>query len=106
MSAVAHFFMSVGGSKIHERLAHFFIDIYNQAAKNAFDEMGVTKLPKVKDLQSEYAKLLEEKKKTYAEDQRSREEMRELLTAKANVDRLLKMDEEQKKEQEKDHGQR
>ena len=28
MSAVAHFFMSVAGSKIHERLAHFFIDIY------------------------------------------------------------------------------
>ncbi|WP_368347080.1 ParB/RepB/Spo0J family partition protein [Peptostreptococcus anaerobius] len=62
--------------------------------------------PKVKDLQAEYAKLLEEKKKTYAEYRRSREEMRELLTAKANVDRLLKMDEEQKKEQEKDHGQR
>ena len=30
MSVVAHFFMSVGGSKIHERLAHFFIDIYSQ----------------------------------------------------------------------------
>ena len=30
MSAVAHFFMSVAGSKIHERLAHFFIDIYIQ----------------------------------------------------------------------------
>ena len=74
--------------------------------KNAFDEMGVKKLPKVKDLQAEYAKLLEEKKKTYAEYRRSREEMREFLTAKANVDRLLKMDEEQKKEQEKDHGQR
>lgn len=29
MSVVAHFFMSVGGSKIHERLAHFFIDFYN-----------------------------------------------------------------------------
>ena len=28
MSGMAHFFMSVGGSKIHERLAHFFIDIY------------------------------------------------------------------------------
>ena len=28
VSAVAHFFMSVGGSKFHERLAHFFIDIY------------------------------------------------------------------------------
>ena len=80
--------------------------LLHQAAKNAFDEMGVKKLPKVKDLQAEYAKLLEEKKKTYAEYRRSREEMRELLTAKANVDRVLKMDEEQKKEQEKDHGQR
>ena len=30
MSGVAHFFVVVGGSKIHERLAHFFIDIYNQ----------------------------------------------------------------------------
>ena len=28
MSEMAHFFMSVGGSKFHERLAHFFIDIY------------------------------------------------------------------------------
>jgi len=26
---VAHFFVVVGGSKIHERPAHFFIDIYN-----------------------------------------------------------------------------
>ena len=30
MSVVAHFFMSVGGSEIHERLAHFFIDFYNR----------------------------------------------------------------------------
>ena len=28
MSGVAHFFVVVGGSKIHERLAHFFVDIY------------------------------------------------------------------------------
>ena len=28
MSVVAHFFMSVGSSEIHERLAHFFIDFY------------------------------------------------------------------------------
>ena len=82
--------------------------LLHQAAKNAFDEMGVKKLPKVKELQTEYAKLLEEKKKTYAEYRRSREEMRELLTAKANVDRVLKMEVEQdvEKEKEKDHGQR
>ena len=74
--------------------------------ENAFDEMGVKKLPKVRELQTEYAKLLEEKKKTYAEYRRSREEMRELLTAKANVDRVLKMEVEQDVEKEKDHGQR
>ena len=34
--------------------------LLHQAAKNAFDEMGVKKLPKVKELQTEYAKLLEE----------------------------------------------
>ena len=80
--------------------------LLHQAAKNAFDEMGVKKLPKVKELQTEYAKLLEEKKKTYAKYRRSREEMRELLTAKANVDRVLKMEVEQDVEKEKDHGQR
>ena len=78
--------------------------LLHQAAKNAFDEMGVKKLPKVKELQTEYAKLLEEKKKTYAEYRCSREEMRELLTAKANVDRVLKMEVEQDVEKEKDHG--
>ena len=80
--------------------------LLHQAAKNAFDEMGVKKLPKVKELQTEYAKLLEEKKKTYAEYRRSREEMLELLTAKANVDRVLKMEVEQDVEKEKDHGKR
>ena len=80
--------------------------LLHQAAKNAFNDMGVKKLPQVKELQAEYARLLEEKKKIYAECRRSREEMRELLAAKANVDRLLKLDEEQKKEQEKEHDQR
>ena len=73
---------------------------------NASQHMGVKKLPKVKELQTEYVKLLEEKKKTYAEYRHSREEMRELLTAKANVDRVLKMEVEQDVEKEKDHGQR
>ena len=65
------------------------IDETVKDGKNAFDDMGVKKLPKVKELQTEYARLLEEKKKTYAEYRHSREEMRELLAAKANVDRLM-----------------
>ena len=75
--------------------------LFHQASKNALDDMGVKKLPKVKELQAEYAKLLEEKKKTYAEYRRSREEMRELLAAKANVDRLLNMEAEHDAENKK-----
>lgn len=77
--------------------------LLHQTAKNAFDDMKVKELPKVKELQTEYAKLLEEKKKLYAKYRQSRKEMRELLTAKANVDRLLKIDAEQEKEKEKDY---
>ena len=36
--------------------------LLHKAAKNAFDELGVKKLPTVKSLQEEYAKLLAEKK--------------------------------------------
>ena len=80
--------------------------LLHKAAKNAFDDMGVKKLPTVKSLQTEYAKVLEEKKKAYAEYRHSREEMRELLTAKANVDRLLNMEAEHDAEKEKNHAQR
>lgn len=80
--------------------------LLHKAAKKAFDDMGVKKLPTVKSLQAEYAQLLTEKKKAYAEYRRSREEMRELLTAKANVDRLLNIEAKHDAEKEKDHGQR
>jgi hypothetical protein len=40
-------------------------------------------------LRAEYAPALEEKKRAYAEFQKARDEMRELLVAKSNVDRLL-----------------
>lgn len=78
----------------------------HKAAKKAFDDMGVKKLPTVKELQGEYAKLLAEKKSAYAEYRRSREEMRELLTAKANVDRLLGIETQHETEAEKDQTQR
>jgi len=29
VSVVAHFFVSVSGSKIHERVAQIFVDVYN-----------------------------------------------------------------------------
>ncbi len=76
--------------------------LLHKAAKKAFDELGLKKIPTVKSLQAEYAKLLEEKKKAYGEYRQARDEMRELLAAKANVDRLLGT-EEQEAEKEKEH---
>lgn len=79
--------------------------LLHQAVKRAFDELNVRKLPKVKDLQSEYAALLAEKKAAYADYQRSREEMREPLAVKANVDQIMGRD-GRDSAQEKEHGQR
>lgn len=63
--------------------------LLHQAAKNYFDSLGVTKLPDLKSLKAEYAELLAKKKAAYPEFRSSREEMRELLTAKANVEQIL-----------------
>src|SRR5699024_2182417 len=67
--------------------------LLHQAAKEAFNELNVKKLPTVKALQAEYATLLADKKKAYGEYRQARTEMRELLTVKNNVDRVLSMDE-------------
>ena len=66
--------------------------LLHQAAKKAFDELGLKKLPTVKSLQAEYAALLAEKKSAYADYRRARDGMKELLTVKANVDRLMGYD--------------
>ena len=61
----------------------------HMAAKKAFDELGVRKLPTVKSLQAEYASLITERKATYADYRKAKAEMRQLLTTKANVDRIM-----------------
>ena len=66
----------------------------HKAAKKYFDEQGMTKLPTVKSLQAEYAALIAEKKALYPEYRKAREDMKELLTAKANIDRFLGKDTE------------
>ena len=80
--------------------------LLHKAAKKAFDELGVKKLPTVRSLQTEYAELLAEKKNAYADYRQARDEMKELLTVKANVDRLMGYDEKQpEKEQEQTKSQ-
>ncbi|MDD3228329.1 MAG: relaxase/mobilization nuclease domain-containing protein [Oscillospiraceae bacterium] len=78
--------------------------ILHKAAKKAFDELGMKKLPTVKSLQEEYTHLISEKKAAYADYRTARDEMRELLIHKQNIDAILGRDEhkaEKEKEQER-----
>ena len=67
----------------------------HRAAKKAFDAMGVKKLPKVADLNAEYARLQTEKNALYADYKRDRDEMRQLLIVQENVRRILDTDPQQ-----------
>jgi predicted restriction endonuclease len=69
--------------------AHETDILLHQTAKKAFDDLGIKKLPPVASLRQEYAYLLAEKKNLYKDYHSSRSEMRELLTARHNVERLL-----------------
>jgi len=71
--------------------------ILHKAAKQAFDELGVRKIPKVKELSAEYAELLAEKKKTYAEYRKTKDEAQELAIAERNIESLYEA--EKKEEQ-------
>lgn len=67
--------------------------ILHKAAKKAFDDLGLKKLPTVKSLNEEFARLLTEKKATYADYHKTQEQMRELLIHKANAAYLLGLEE-------------
>ncbi|MDD3231416.1 MAG: relaxase/mobilization nuclease, partial [Oscillospiraceae bacterium] len=77
--------------------------IIHKAAKKAFDELGLKKLPTVKTLQAEYAALLTDKKAAYSDYQSAQKEMRELLIHRQNVVQFLGLD-VPAVQKEKEHG--
>ena len=58
----------------------------HKAAKAAFNEADLKKLPKVKELDAEYSKLLTDKKAAYPDYRKAKDEMQELLRAQRNVE--------------------
>ncbi len=60
-----------------------------KAAKAAFDEAGLQKLPKVKELDAEFSELLTKKKAAYPDYRKARNEMQELVRAQKNVERFF-----------------
>jgi len=73
----------------------------HKAAKVAFDDAKLKKLPKVKELDAEYSKLLTDKKAAYPDYRKAKDEMQELLRAQRNVELFFA---EEKNTTEKTHS--
>ena len=73
----------------------------HKAAKEAFDKLGLKKLPRVKELSAEYAEVLARKKTAYPEYRKAREQMQEFLVAQKVAAVVLDREQElqEKKEQ-------
>lgn len=61
----------------------------HREAKRYFNAHGIEKLPKIKNLNAEFDKLVAEKRTAYAEYRALRDEHRELLIHRENVERFL-----------------
>lgn len=73
----------------------------HKAAKDAFDKLGLKKLPRVKELSAEYAEVLATKKAAFPEYRKAREQMQEFLVAQKVAAVVLDKEQElqEKKEQ-------
>lgn len=76
--------------------------LLHRAAKKAFDELGLSKIPTKKSLDLEYSQLLEEKKEAYGQYRQARDEMKELTIIKHNIDKLLGYQDIEKSEPEQE----
>lgn len=72
----------------------------HKAAKKAFDECGLQKLPTTKELNKEYYELMNEKKQMYSQYHNLKNEMQELMKAKKNVERFLSEEEKNRRKRE------
>ena len=72
----------------------------HKAAKDAFSQIEGT-IPKIRELNAEYERVLREKKETYAEYRKAQQEMKELQIAKHNVEQLLKKEDQEHQDRQK-----
>ena len=68
----------------------------HKAAKAYFDTLGAKKLSSIKSLSAEYDELIKKNKRLYGAYHKARDLMQQSLTAKANLDLLLHLDEQKK----------
>lgn len=75
--------------------------LLHKAAKEAFSKIQ-GQIPKIRELNEAYERILREKKKNYAEYRQARQDMKAYQTAKYNIDQFLRRDEEEKQKKERD----
>lgn len=78
----------------------------HKAAKEAFSALPESKkndgkLPTVKQLSEEYAKVLDKKKKAYSEYREAREEMKKYTMSKHNIDEFMRKSEQEERDKKK-----
>lgn len=66
-----------------------------KAAREAFEKLPDKKIPKIKDLNVEYAEVLHRKQSLYSQYRQSKKEMQDFVTAKQNVDSFLRTQEQE-----------
>lgn len=80
--------------------------LLHKAAKEAFNKLGVKKLPTRKELNVEFNDLLTEKKKAYAEYRQVKKDMQEYLIAKQTVENILGIDRKREEDQKEKSSER
>jgi len=61
----------------------------HRAAKDAFDQLGLKKIPRVAELNEEFNRLVKEKNEHYVVYRKERDRMRDLVNAKKNAEMIL-----------------
>ena len=64
----------------------------HKAAKDAFDQLGLKKIPRVAELHEEFNRLAKEKNAEYAQYRTARERMKDLANARRNAEMILQND--------------
>ena len=86
------------------RAAHESDIILHEAAAKALRAAGITKLPSLAALQSEYATLKEQKEALYADYGKLKKKVREYDIIKQNIDSILKVERQPEREKEAERG--
>lgn len=86
------------------RAAHERDIILHEAAVKAIKGAGISKLPDIAALQTEYAKLQERKEALYADYGKLKKQVKEYDVIKRNVDSILRIERPPEREKEAERG--